>query len=88
MDSKRTTAGKNNIFTYPVKPSGYKIDWLVFKVNFTSISAILWCQVIREDIDVNLVTGTGQKPPNNEIIIQSYYICFILMVIIKDILKN
>jgi hypothetical protein len=29
--------------------------------------------------------GTGQKPPNNEIIIQSYYICFILMVILKDI---
>ena len=29
-----------------------------------------------------------KKPPNNEIIIQSYYICFILVVIIKDILKN
>jgi hypothetical protein len=29
-----------------------------------------------------------KKPPNNEIIIESYYICFILMVILKDILKN
>ena len=29
-----------------------------------------------------------KKPPNNEIIIQSYYICFILMVILKDISKN
>jgi hypothetical protein len=33
-------------------------------------------------------TGTGQKSPNIEIIIQSYYICFILRVILKDILKN
>jgi hypothetical protein len=32
--------------------------------------------------------GTGQKPPNIEIIIESYYICFILMVILKDILKE
>ena len=29
-----------------------------------------------------------KNPPNNEIIIQSYYICFILMVILKDISKN
>jgi hypothetical protein len=29
-----------------------------------------------------------KKPPNIEIIIQAYYICFILMVILKDILKN
>jgi hypothetical protein len=29
-----------------------------------------------------------KKPPNIEIIIQSYYICFILRVILKDILKN
>jgi hypothetical protein len=39
-------------------------------------------------------TGTGQRPPpdknppNIEIIIQAYYIYFILMVILKDILKN
>ena len=29
-----------------------------------------------------------KSPPDIEIIIQSYYICFILMVILKDILKN
>ena len=29
-----------------------------------------------------------QKPPNNEIIIQSYYICFEMVVILKDILEN
>ena len=28
---------------------------------------------------------SDKKPPNIEIIIQSYYICFILMVILKDI---
>jgi hypothetical protein len=26
----------------------------------------------------------GQKPPNNEIIIQSYYICFIFLLILKE----
>jgi hypothetical protein len=30
---------------------------------------------------------SDKKPPNIEIIIQSYYICFILIVILKDI-KN
>ena len=41
------------------------------------------------------IWGTGQNkltksPPNNEIIIQSYYNCFILIVILllKDILKG
>jgi hypothetical protein len=39
------------------------------------------------------IVALGQKPPwqkapNNEIIIQSYYICFILMVILKDIFRN
>jgi hypothetical protein len=29
-----------------------------------------------------------KKPSNNELIIQTYNICFILMVILKDILKN
>jgi hypothetical protein len=33
-------------------------------------------------------TPLTKKKLNNEIIIESYYICFILMVILKDILKK
>ena len=34
------------------------------------------------------ISPRTKSPPNIEIIIQSYYICFILIVILKDILKN
>jgi hypothetical protein len=59
------------------------------------INTTHWWKIYRCTVDKIIVyfQGTGQKPPdkkppNNEIIIESYYICFILMVILKDILKN
>jgi hypothetical protein len=47
---------------------------------------VYWCYCYLEwDQDKS---PPDKKPHNYEIIIQSYYICFILMVILKDILKN
>ena len=44
---------------------------------------------VRDEFIYIYIYGEQDKsPPNIEIIMQSYYICFILIVILKDILKN